>query len=145
MVKGAAGLSISGILLGMLVLAGCEVTDVPEGGPVNVKFWVEKDHYKIGSSITTTLKNEAEIPISYNLCFSRLVHKTGEQWKEMGAHPICTSEVKDLAPGDSTSYFMELSSKMELPEGLYKVKTNIEVEKKKTLTTQSFEVKADTL
>ncbi len=125
----------------MLVLAGCEVTDVPEGGPVNVSFWVEKDRYKIGSSIKTMLKNGAELPISYNLCFSRLVHEIQGEWKEMGTPPLCTSDAQNLAPGDSTSYHIELNK--ELPAGLYKVKTNIEIEEEKTVTTQPFEVQAE--
>lgn len=143
MVKGSASLSLYGIFLCVLLLGGCEVTDVPEGGPLNISFEVEKNRYKIGSSVKTMLKNEAEMPISYNLCFSRLIHKTDDEWKEIGSQPLCTSDEKSLPPGDSTSYHIKLNNEMQLPEGLYKVKTDIEIEEERTLTTQAFEIQAE--
>ncbi|MCW9705544.1 immunoglobulin-like domain-containing protein [Fodinibius salsisoli] len=140
MSKGSACLGICSILLGILALAGCEVTDVPEGGPLNVSFKVEKSNYEIGSSIKTILKNGSGLRITYNPCSSTLVHKNEESWQEMDSFLLCTYDLKSLAPGDSASYHIDLTDNMNLPEGVYKVRTNIEAQEEKTIATQSFKV-----
>jgi hypothetical protein len=140
MVKGSIGIGVCVMLLCMLVSIGCEVTDVPEGMSAEVSFEVEKGNYEIGSSVKTILKNESELQISYNPCSSKLVHKNEDTWQQIDPSLFCTYDLKDLNPGDSVSYHIDLTDKMKLQEGAYKVEANIEAEEEKTIATQPFEV-----
>lgn len=128
------------ILFVSVLLASCDVTDVPEGMAPGISFRVDKNHYNLGATVKAVLENNLEQPVLYNLCTVQLEFKQDDKWSSVGPSIVCKASAKILEPGHQQPYDLALNDSLLQSEGVYRLKTSVEIEKPKILTTRPFEV-----
>lgn len=128
------------LLLAIGLFASCDVTDVPEGMALGVSFRVDKNHYNLGATVKAVLENNLKQPVLYNLCTVQLEFKQQDGWQTMGPRIVCKASAKTLKPGHQQPYDLTLNDSLLQSEGVYRLRTSVEIEKPKILTTRPFEV-----
>ena len=100
------------------------------GGSVgDVVLETDRETYAPGQELSLRLGNESIEALGYNLCFSTLQRREGEEWAavprpETAPRELCAASQSGLAPGGSTSSVRTLAA--WLPEGEYRYLTNVE-------------------
>ncbi len=89
----------------------------------------DRETYSPGAELSLRLGNESTQALGYNLCFSTLQRREGEDWAEVprpDTSPVelCAAPQYSLEPGESTSSLRTLDE--PLPEGEYRYLTNVE-------------------
>jgi hypothetical protein len=66
--------------------------------------------YAPSETVQLQLFNRSTSEVSYNLCTSRLEHRSSDGWMVMPDRRACTLELRTLAPGDSAATQRTLDS-----------------------------------
>jgi hypothetical protein len=89
----------------------------------------DRETYSPGAELTLRLGNESYQALGYNLCFSTLQRREGEDWAAVprpatSPRVICAAYQATLEPGESTSSLRTLDA--SLPEGEYRYLTDVD-------------------
>jgi hypothetical protein len=71
--------------------------------PSDLELKTNARSYSASDMVRLQLFNRSTSEVGYNLCTSRLEHRSGDAWTVMPDHRACTMELRILAPGDSAA------------------------------------------
>lgn len=111
----------------MLVLAGCthpaaQPADRTEAraSVAGIRFTAERQP----DGFLLALENGSADRVGYNLCVSTLERRSGERWEQVVPPPICTMDLRTLAPGERATFPRKIDE--SLPPGDYRFVTKVE-------------------
>jgi hypothetical protein len=120
--------NISFILVGVLLLSGCDVLSSGDGSASNehVRATTESDTYTSGKQVAFTVQNESLVTLTFFYCggFNYTIEKRrGTEWEKSGGYygPCTTEELNaiEIAPGQSISR----TTRREIAEpGVYRLR-----------------------
>lgn len=133
------------LLLIAMIFAGCSLVGDPGNTSDGVTFMTEQDGYALGSTVTAMLANNSDEAVGYNLCFSALERKQGDDWVFAGPSLTCQAIGLQLEPGEERRYSVALVDSLDLPSsGTYRITTDVEIEgEDTTLKTRPFSISAE--
>jgi hypothetical protein len=124
----------------LLLSCSAPLPATPGAGAAAVRLTVEPQE-EASSGFLLTLENHSRRALGYNLCASVLERQTGEGWVTVPPAPVCTAELRALAPGNTDSLIHHRTEPLE--PGVYRFTTTIERplgDKPAALSTASFAV-----
>jgi len=132
------------LLLIATIFAGCNLVGGSGDTSNGVTFTTEQDGYALGSTVTATLANSSDEAVGYNLCFSALERRQGDDWVFAGPSIVCQAIGLQLKPGEESRYSVTLVDSLNLPSsGTYRITTDVEIEGEDiVLKTRPFSISA---
>ena len=129
------------LLAAAAFLAGCSLLGDSGDGASDVTFTTAKNSYLLGQTVTATLKNGSNQAVGYNLCFTALERREGDEWISVGPSIWCQAFMALLKPGEKEQYGVALVDSLDLSVGTYRLVTDVEIDGESvTLATESFGV-----
>ena len=115
----------SSVLLGLLLLAGCDVLTDPQPRLSDLAFGTDRTLYSPGDSIEARLVNQSSSGIAYNLCFTRIERSTATGWIEVATFGagLCNAVLVGLEAGGSAQHRAVLPRDFEA--GTYRLSTPV--------------------
>lgn len=89
----------------------------------------DRETYAPGEQVSLRLGNESIQPLGYNLCFSALQRREGQDWvaaprPSTSPRELCSAPQYRMMSGESDSFLKTLDA--SLPEGEYRYRTDVE-------------------